>query len=271
MGTGSRGRQQRQRQQRHQIQAKKETTQRELQRELNEGEMKMGRRTTACYAIMLAVAVLAAAGAADAQKNGLKGQMKRSTIEVTGNAAVTIPPEYVSVTVGVETKNESASAALQENNQLTTDVSAAIEGLGIESDDVVTQSIRLSPNYFYNDTSQQSEVSGFTASNTLTVNIRPQDDADLDELTGQVLTTLVEEGINNINGVNFLADDTSEAADRARTMAVDDALAQATTFASATGYKIGGVLSMNVNDFNSPSPVSYEDAALGAAPRMASD
>merc|ERR1712023_486468 len=123
-------------------QRKKETTQRELQRELNEGEMKMGRRTTACYAIMLAVAVLAAAGAADAQKNGLKGQMKRSTIEVTGNAAVTIPPEYVSVTVGVETKNESASAALQENNQLTTDVSAAIEGLGIESDDVVTQSIR---------------------------------------------------------------------------------------------------------------------------------
>merc|ERR1712023_129935 len=215
-------------------------TQRELQRELNEGEMKMGRRTTACYAIVLAVAVLAAAGAADAQKNGLKGQMKRSTIEVTGNAAVTIPPEYVSVTVGVETKNESASAALQENNQLTTDVSAAIEGLGIESDDVVTQSIRLSPNYFYNDTSQQSEVSGFTASNTLTVNIRPRDDADLDELTGQVLTTLVEEGINNINGVNFLA-----------------------------GYKIGGVLSMNVNDFNSPSPVSYEDAALGA-PRMAS-
>lgn len=232
--------------------------------------MKMGRRATACYAIVLAVAVLAAAGAADAQKNGLKGQMKRSTIEVTGNAAVTIPPEYVSVTVGVETKNESASAALQENNQLTTDVSAAIEGLGIESDDVVTQSIRLSPNYFYNDTSQQSEVSGFTASNTLTVNIRPQDDADLDELTGQVLTTLVEEGINNINGVNFLADDTSEAADRARTMAVEDALAQATTFASAAGYKIGGVLSMNVNDFNSPSPVSYEDAALGAAPRMAS-
>ena len=56
---------------------------------------------------------------------------------------------------------------------------------------------------------------------------------------------------------------------RTKTMAVDDALAQATTFASAAGYKIGGVLSMNVNDFNSPSPVSYEDAALGA-PRMAS-
>merc|ERR1712137_485995 len=122
-------------------------TQRELQRKLNEGEMKMGRSTIACcYAIVLAVAVLATAGAVDAQRNGLKGQMKRSTIEVTGNGAVTIPPEYVSVTVGVETKNESASAALQENNQLTTDVSAAIEGLGIESDDVVTQSIRLSPN-----------------------------------------------------------------------------------------------------------------------------
>merc|ERR1712137_842472 len=203
-------------------------TQRELQRKLNEGEMKMGRSTIACCcAIVLAVAVLATAGAVDAQRNGLKGQMKRSTIEVTGNGAVTIPPEYVSVTVGVETKNESASAALQENNQLTTDVSAAIEGLGIESDDVVTQSIRLSPNYFYNDTSQQSEVSGFTASNTLTVNIRPQDDADLDELTGQVLTALVEEGINNINGVNFLADDTSEAAVRARTMAVDDTMASA--------------------------------------------
>ena len=53
-------------------------------------------------------------------------------------------------------------------------------------------------------------------------------------------------------------------------MAVDDALAQATTFATAAGYKIGGVLSMNVNDFNSPSPVNYEDVALGAAPRMAS-
>jgi len=231
--------------------------------------MKTVKGSTSRVAALALALLLLASSAAAAKDPRPGGGVKRSTISVTGNGAVSIPPEYVAVSVGVRTEAKTASDALQENNALTSGVSVAILGLGIDGDDVVTDSIRLSPTTFYNKTTQRSEVTGFSASNTLTVNIRPQgDERELDELAGEVLTALVEEGINNINSVRFLADDTAAAADRARTMAVDDALAQAATFAGAAGYRVQGVKTMNVNDFNSPAPMDFVGAEF-ASPRMA--
>jgi len=195
------------------------------------------------------------------------------TISVSGTGSVTIPPEYVSVSVGVETQAATASEALQANNQLATSATVAITGLGIDDDDLTTSSVSLNPVTSYNDTDGTSTITGFRASNTLSVTVRPQEGGDdLDTLVGEVLTELVNQGINTINDVTFKADNTTEAADAARTLAVDNAYAVASVFAKAACYEIDGVADMKVNDGNTPQPVDADadEAVLigGVAPTV---
>jgi len=190
------------------------------------------------------------------------------TISVSGTGSVTIPPEYVSVSVGVETQAATASEALQANNQLATSATVAITGLGIDDDDLTTSSVSLNPVTSYNDTDGTSTITGFRASNTLSVTVRPQEGGDdLDTLVGEVLTELVNQGINTINDVTFKADNTTEAADAARTLAVDNAYAVASVFAKAACYGIVGVADMKVNDGNIPQPVE-SNVMFAAAPTL---
>jgi len=193
------------------------------------------------------------------------------TISVSGTGSVTIPPEYVSVSVGVETRATTASEALQANNQLATSATVAITGLGIDDDDLTTSSVSLNPVTAFNNGT--STITGFRASNTLSVTVRPQEGGDdLDTLVGEVLTELVNQGINTINDVTFKADNTTEATDTARTLAVDNAYAVASVFAKAACYEIDGVADMKVNDGNIPQPVDADadEAVLigGVAPTV---
>jgi len=188
------------------------------------------------------------------------------TISVSGTGSVTIPPEYVSVSVGVETRATTASEALQANNQLATSATVAITGLGIDDDDLTTSSVSLNPVTAFNNGT--STITGFRASNTLSVTVRPQEGGDdLDTLVGEVLTELVNQGINTINDVTFKADNTTEATDTARTLAVDNAYAVASVFAKAACYGIVGVADMKVNDGNIPQPVE-SDVLFAAAPSV---
>jgi len=190
------------------------------------------------------------------------------TISVSGTGSVTIPPEYVSVSVGVETQAATASEALQANNQLATSATVAITGLGIDDDDLTTSSVSLNPVTKYNSDDGTSTITGFRASNTLSVTVRPQEGGDdLDTLVGEVLTELVNQGINTINDVTFKADNTTEATDTARTLAVDNAYAVASVFAKAACYGIVGVADMKVNDGNIPQPVE-SDVLFAAAPSV---
>jgi len=192
------------------------------------------------------------------------------TISVSGTGSVTIPPEYVSVSVGVETQATTASDALQANNELATSATAAVTGLGIDDDDLETSSVSLNPVTTYNNGT--STITGFRASNTLSVTVRSQEGGDdLDTLVGEVLTELVNQGINSINDVTFKADNTTEAANAARTMAVDNAFDVASVFAKAACYEIAGVADMNVNDRNNPQPVAlYESDSFGSAAKSVS-
>ena len=171
----------------------------------------------------------------------------------------------------------TAKEALQANNELATNATAAITELGINDDDLKTSSVSLTPVTTFNN-DRTSTITGFRASNTLSVTIRPYHDgdrdngsgsgsgaADLDSLVGDVLTVLVNEGINTINYVTFQADNITEAANTARALADDDAFTVASVFAQAACYEIIGVADMIVNDDNIPQPNSDDFVAFGGA------
>lgn len=190
------------------------------------------------------------------------------TISVSGSGSVTVPPEYVSVSVGVTTQAKTANKALQDNNELATNATFAVGQLGVDDQDIATSSVSLQPVTTYNDDGS-SDITGFRASNTLSVNIRPPQKGDLDTLVGEVLTALVEEGINTINSVDFRADNITESANIARTLAVENAFDTASVFAAAACYEIASVNKMTVNDYNTPQPVARDSyAAIGASPTI---
>merc|ERR1719230_66354 len=99
-----------------------------------------------------------------------------STLDVDGSGSVSVTPEFVRIAVGVQTQAETASGALQSNNLLVTNVSAAITDLGVKDEDVTTSSINLSPINFFNATTGESSITGFRASNTLQVDVYPRSD-----------------------------------------------------------------------------------------------
>lgn len=196
-----------------------------------------------------------------------------STLDVSGSGSVSIEPEFVRISVSVLAQEKSASDALEANNVLATNVTAAIEDLGIKDDDVTTTSIRLTPVTFTNATTGETTITGFRASNTLQVDVYPPetDESSLEQFAGEVLTTLVLEGVNTINSVDFLAVNTSDATDRARELAVKDARNTADVFADAAGYIVTAVQSIDVNDYNTPGPLRFaaaveSDAAPAPAP-----
>jgi len=236
-------------------------------------EMMLGKYGASVMVLLVMVCMVCTPvhGQDDRRRNNGGGII--STLDVDGSGSVSVDPEFVRISVGVQTQADTASGALQANNVLVTNVSAAITDLGVKDDDVTTSAINLSPISFFNSTTGESSITGFRASNTLQVDVYPgtDDEASLEDVAGQVLTTLVEEGINTINSVTFRAENTTDATDRARELAVRDARNTADVFAKAAGYVVSGVRSIDVNDFNSPAPVSYdaarqENVALGAPP-----
>jgi len=83
---------------------------------------------------------------------------------------------------------------------------------------------------------------------------------------GEVLTTLVGNGANNIYGITFDVANRSAALKEARKAAVADAKAQADELAAITGVTLGEIISINTNTA-STQPM-YSDFGYGGGGGM---
>lgn len=163
-------------------------------------------------------------------------------MSVEGKGVVTLAPDVVTVSVGVRNDHATATGALAANNSAMTRVTAKVREHARE-EDVKTSGLSLNPQYRHGARSSgEPELTGFTASNQLTVVLR-----DI-AAVGDVLSILVEEGANNINGISFGSTAESAAADDARALAVRDARRKADVLAAAAGYRIAGLLKMDSHD-----------------------
>ncbi len=172
-----------------------------------------------------------------------------ATITVTGEGRVEAAPDMATVSLGVTTEAETASAAMAENSNAVAAILEQLSGAGIEARDIQTSGLSLGPRYNYRSSGDQPpEITGYTASNMVTVRVRA-----LDTLGG-VLDRVVSGGANTLNGLGFGLQDDQAAMDEARRGAVAEAARKAALFAEAAGVALGPILSIHEGGAMMPQP-----------------
>lgn len=183
-----------------------------------------------------------------------------STITVTGTGTVQAPPDLATLMIGVTTQGETAAVALSANSEAVEAVIARLTASGIEARDMQTSNLSINPNWSNFDGSSTPTISGYVATNLLTVRVR-----DLDGL-GTVLDAAVADGANTLNGLTFGLAKPEPALNDARKAAVADARAKAELLVTAAGMKLGRIVMITESGaWTDPQPM-FRESAAGAPP-----
>lgn len=207
----------------------------------------------AVVGVVAATALAFAASGAVAQS---APPVPAKTITVSGEGKVTVKPDMATINLGAQATASTASEALAQMNESMTKLIDALKAAGIAEDDIATSSLYLSPNW-----DQSSHITGFTASNSVSVKVR-----DLTK-AGSVIDTAATAAGNNatVSGISFSVADPEKVIGEARAAAIANAKKRAGEFATAAGGSVGDVLQISEVGVNVPMPLTYEAAASDRA------
>ena len=153
------------------------------------------------------------------------------SITVSGTGSVTVVPDRVGFSFGVDTRANTASDALAANGATMRKVIAALEAAGVDEKDIQTQQVSLSPVY----TDDGRTVVGYAASNSVSVTVHGVSRA------GVIIDRAVAAGANEVGGPFLSAADQAALYRKALAAAVDDTRAKAEALAAAGGLTLGHV------------------------------
>ena len=180
-----------------------------------------------------------------------------SGITVEGQGIVTVVPDEATLSVGVESRAATASAAQADASAAMTKVIAAVKAQGVADADLVTQQVSLQPQIDNGPTGNgPSRVTGYIADQTLGVTVRVLDH------TGAIIDAAVAAGANSVGGPSFSLADPSKATTQARTLAITDARQRAQTLAQAAGVSLEAPIV--ITEQSAPTPVPFAAAAPSA-------
>jgi uncharacterized protein YggE len=202
--------------------------------------------------ILLAAFAIAGASPAGAQPDKLL-----NLITVTGEGEVAIVPDLAILGAGVTTTGKTAREASEANAKMMTAVMAALKTAGIAEQDVQTAWLSVHP--VRDNTRNELRITGFQASNQVTVKLR--------ELakTAEVVDRLVAAGANDIAGIQFVVSSPSKPLDAARETAIADARRKAETYAKAANVQLGKPVRISEEGSLEPGPIAMRQARTAAA------
>ena len=147
------------------------------------------------YLLLTAVAEPAAAQ----QGASLSELAATPTVTVRIGENLKMPPDEATITVTTQTRNPTASGALEANKIKTERMVAVIRGSGILGKDVQTQGVSLNPDYTYDQVSGRGvrRLVGYIARNTIEVKTK-----QIDRLSA-LLDRVTAAGADQIYGPNF--------------------------------------------------------------------
>ncbi|MDO9485723.1 MAG: SIMPL domain-containing protein [Actinomycetota bacterium] len=181
------------------------------------------------------------------------------TVNVSATGSTEVAPDAAKASLTVSTTSaNSASLAQSATAEATVKVIDALKDAGVESADIATQSINVSPVYQYSSTGVQT-LDGYRASQSLTVTLRDLTTA------GATLDAIVTAGGNavSIDSVSTYVSDPAAASKKARAQAVEVARAQAEQYAELLGFSLGSVASVSETSSNAPAPIAMADSVAG--------
>jgi uncharacterized protein len=186
-------------------------------------------------------------------------------ISMSGHGEVHAVPDFAQISLGVTSYKETARDALTANTKAMTDLMDALAKSGIEKRDMATSNFNVGPRYVNtsNDGSTPAKIGGYDVTNTVTITVRKID------TLGTILDQAVSTGSNQVYGISFGVTDADKKLDEARKDALADAKRKAELYASAGGFVVGQVISINEGGNALPPPMAYaraKSADMAAVP-----
>ncbi len=208
------------------------------------------------FVLLVTAALLSACGTA-----AYTGQQPR-LLSVNGRAEIKITPDLAYISIGVHTEETTADEAVASNNAQAQAVINALKELGVAAEDIQTTNFSIYP-YEKWSPEGQSQGTYYSVDNTVYVTLR-----DVDNL-GSVIDEAISAGATNVSGISFDVEDKDALIADGRSLAVEDARAQAESLADAAGVTLGEVYSLSY--YNSwPTPYYYDTKGYGGAAMEAS-
>lgn len=168
----------------------------------------------------------------------------QSQISVTGEGKVMVVPDEAKITIGVENSGANAAEVKKKNDETVDAVIKYLKSIKLPEKDYQTQRVYLNRQQDY-----KTKKYTFTASQTISIHLK-----DLSKYN-TIMEGLVNTGINNIQGVEFLSSTMEKHLSEARVKAVQDAKKKAQDYAGALGQKLGKALLVSDNSQNNYIPV----------------
>lgn len=184
-----------------------------------------------------------------------------NAITVSGEAEEQVAPDRAVISLSVVTRNPDVNVAKAENDAVLQRVAAIADNFRIPRENLATSNAQVAPEYTYEGGKQQ--FSGYMMNRSLRLTI---DNLPIYE---QVLSSLVENRVEQINGVEFLLADREARARDVRVRAVENARQKALALAQAAGARLGQVISITTADIaDAGRPMPFAQANVKAAPSL---
>ena len=182
--------------------------------------------------------------AADASTNPCQ-----RTIQVSGNGEAHAAPDYVNLSLAIETHAKTAAEAAGNNAALASKINDALARKLGGRGKISTGGYSLYPEYNNPQHNERPQIESYQAQNSITV-----ETAKL-ELVGPLIDTAIAAGANRVNSLDFSLRDDTRARNEAIAQAAKDAQAQADALASSIGVKLGPIISATTEAEARPVPV----------------
>jgi uncharacterized protein YggE len=212
--------------------------------------------------VLLASMVMMVGCATDNNINTGNGS-QQTGIWVSATGKVYAVPNIAELTLGVEAQAATVAQAQSQANTAMASIIAALKTSGVADKDIQTQYFSISEVTKWDVDKNESVVTAYQVTNTVTVTVR-----DIDK-TGQVIDAVVAAGGNyiRINGINFTVDDPNIYYAQAREQAITYAKAKAEQMATLTGVKLGNLFYITESSYM-PSGNYYDTRSGVAAPEV---
>ena len=189
---------------------------------------------------------------------------EKRTLQVNGSGEIMVKPDTAFINISVESNAKTAAAASKENAEKMQNVTKIIRSIISKDDKISTSGYTLSPVHEYNSSAKRSELTGYRAFNSLSVETK-----ELDKL-GNLIDSSIKAGATNINSLSFGTSNNDEYRRQALVKAIQDARKTAEIVASASGVKILRINSISPS-YSFPVPLRRDFAvsskmAMEAAP-----
>ncbi len=165
-------------------------------------------------------------------------------ISLSGSAEVRVAPDEIILNVAVEPRSETLVPARVDNDQTSAACLAFLKESKLKEKDFKTDYISIQPQYNTrnNDNASYVKPVGYIVRKNLEVRL-----TDIASFQS-VLTGLITNGVNYVNGVDFRTTELRKHRDQARKMAVRAAKEKAEALTTELGAKLGKVYTINAND-----------------------